>query len=78
MCLPVVSVAMSMLPGMKLESFWAWMPITNVSLAIREVLKGTLGAGSLAVVMLSTLLAAGMLIQVCVRLCRAERVLFRR
>lgn len=77
MFLLVIPVALSMLPGMKLASAWAWMPVTNISLAIKEVLKGTLTLSGLGIVLLSTLLASVLLIRVCVHLCQQEKVLFR-
>ena len=53
------------------------MPITNIALAVKEIVKGTLLWSDFAVVFLSTTLVAGLLLWFCTWWCKREAVLFR-
>jgi sodium transport system permease protein len=73
----LVPILIGMLPNMRLSSGWAWMPITNISLAVKESVKGTLTAADFAVVFISTSLVAGVLLALSINWCKRESVLFR-
>ncbi len=73
----IVPVALSMLPGVELEGAWAWVPLTNVALAIRELIKGTMDYMQLVAIFGSTAIIAGLLLAFCVYWFNKEKVLFR-
>lgn len=66
-----------MLPGVKLDWVWASVPITNVSLAIKEIFKGTIDLNMLTVIFVSTTIIAGLLLALCNWWFQREQVLFR-
>jgi len=66
-----------MLPGVKLDWIWASVPITNISLAIKEIFKGTIDMSMLGVIFLSTTIIAGLLLALCNWWFQREQVLFR-
>jgi sodium transport system permease protein len=66
-----------MLPGVKLDWVWASVPITNVSLAIKEIFKGTIDMSMLGVIFVSTTIIAGLLLALCNWWFQREQVLFR-
>jgi sodium transport system permease protein len=70
-------ILIALLPNMQLHSGWAWVPITNIALAVKEIVKGTLMPGDFAVVFVSTTLVAGSLLWFCTVWCKRESVLFR-
>jgi sodium transport system permease protein len=70
-------ILLSLLPNMQLSSGWAWMPITNISLAVKESIKGTLTFSDFCIVFASTTLVAGGLLALCTAWCKRESVLFR-
>ena len=72
-----VPVIVAMLPGIKLNWTWALVPITNVALAIKEIVKGTVDYNMLIVILLSTIVFAIMAIVFCARWFNRESVLFR-
>jgi sodium transport system permease protein len=73
----IVPILVAMLPGMKLQGALALVPITNISLAIKELVKGTLTAGSFALVLGSTVAVAAALLALCIQWCKREAILFR-
>jgi sodium transport system permease protein len=73
----IMPVMLAMLPGIKLEDGWAWMPLTNVSLAMKELLKGTMDYWQLLSIFASSVLIAGALFAFCVYWFKQEKVLFR-
>jgi sodium transport system permease protein len=77
MILIIMPILISLAPNMRLHSIWAWIPLTNVALAVKEILKGTLAPGDLAVVVLSSVGLAGILLKLCTAWCKRENVLFR-
>jgi sodium transport system permease protein len=77
MILVVIPIMLSILPGVKLAGFWAWVPITNVSLAMKELVKGTMDYYQLFAIFGSTLVIAGALLAFCVFWFNQEKVLFR-
>lgn len=75
--LVIVPVIMAMLPGVELKGGWAWVPLTNVALAIKELIKGTMDYGELFAIFGSTAIIATALISFCVYWFNKEKVLFR-
>lgn len=73
----VMPVMIVMLPGIKLDSFWAFIPISNVALAIKEILKGTIEYSMIFYIFLSTLVVALLALWFCVKWFNRESVLFR-
>jgi sodium transport system permease protein len=51
--------------------------MTNISLCIKELVKGTIDMGILTLVIASTVVLAGVLIAFCVNWFQREKVLFR-
>lgn len=72
-----VPLAMALLPGVELNWKTALIPMTNISLCIKELVKGTIDLGILTLVIASTVVLAGGLIAFCVRWFQREKVLFR-
>ncbi|PCI70359.1 MAG: ABC transporter [Gammaproteobacteria bacterium] len=72
--LPIV---LAILPGVKLDWFWASVPLTNVALAIKEIFKGTIDYNMLFVIFGSTTIVAGILLYLCSWWFQREEVLFR-
>jgi sodium transport system permease protein len=75
--LVVIPVMLSMLPGVELKGGWAWVPLTNVSLAMKELIKGTMDYYQLFAIFGSTVVIAGALFAFCVYWFNQEKVLFR-
>jgi len=75
--LVIVPVMFSMLPGVELKGGWAWVPLTNVSLAMKELVKGTMDYYQLFAIFGSTVIIAGALFAFCVYWFNQEKVLFR-
>ncbi len=73
----IVPIIIAMLPGIKLEGIYAWIPLTNVALAIKELIKGTMDYVALVPIFLSTTFIAGVLIAFCTYWFKQEKVLFR-
>ncbi|MET1219504.1 MAG: ABC transporter permease subunit, partial [Glaciecola sp.] len=73
----IVPIIIAMLPGIKLEGIYAWIPLTNVALAIKELIKGTMDYMALLPIFLSTTVIAGLLIAFCAYWFKQEKVLFR-
>ncbi|MBY0556331.1 MAG: ABC transporter permease, partial [Burkholderiaceae bacterium] len=67
--LPIMA---SMLPGMKLSDGWSLVPIINTSLAIKEVVKGTIVLADYGTVFASTALVSCLLLALCVHWCKRE------
>lgn len=77
MMLVFLPLILALLPGVKLDWMWAAVPITNVALAIKEIFKGTIDLGMLAVIFASTTIIAGALLALCNWWFQREQVLFR-
>lgn len=73
----IVPSMLPMLPGIELKGVWAWVPLTNVSLAIKELIKGTMDYYQLIAIFGSTVAIAGALIAFCIYWFNQEKVLFR-
>lgn len=77
MMFSIIPIVFSILPGVQLNSTWAWVPLTNVSLAIKEIVKGTVDYGMMGIIFLSTTILAGILLYFCNLWFNREAVLFR-
>ncbi len=73
----ILPTMVALLPGVELDWIWAMVPLTNVSLAMKELVKGTMDYRMLSVIMLSTTLTAGALLALCRWWFNREQVLFR-
>jgi sodium transport system permease protein len=73
----IIPVILALLPGVELKGGWAWVPLTNVALAMKELVKGTMDYFQLIAIFGSTVLIAGALIAFCVYWFKQEKVLFR-
>ncbi len=76
--LAIVPAFIAMLPIVKLDWYWAMVPITNISLAIKELIKGTMNYGMLAAILGSSFVIAGAFLFFCSRWFEREAVLFRK
>ena len=70
-------LVVALLPGIELNWSLALVPVLNVALGIKELVKGTIDYGLLAVIFGSTLVLAGAMIAFCVSWFQQEKVLFR-
>ena len=70
-------VMVAMLPGISLDSFWAFVPVSNVALAIKEILKGTIEASTVFYIFSSTAVFALLALWFCTHWFKKEAVLFR-
>ncbi|HWW72323.1 MAG TPA: ABC transporter permease [Duganella sp.] len=77
MMVTILPTLVALLPGVELNWKWAMVPLTNVSLAMKELVKGTMDYSMLSVIMLSTTVTAGALLAVCRWWFNREEVLFR-
>lgn len=72
-----VPLVAAMMPGIELNAKTALIPIMNVALAIKELIKGTADYWMLALIFGSTIALAGIAIGFCVHWFQQEKVLFR-
>jgi len=77
MMLAFVPIILAMLPGVSLDSGWAWVPLTNVALAIKELIKGTMDYSALFAIFISTAVIGLWALLFCVKWFNKEKVLFR-
>jgi sodium transport system permease protein len=70
-------LVISILPGIELNWKLALVPVLNVALGIKELVKGTIDYSLLALILLSTVALAGAMIAFCVSWFQREKVLFR-
>ncbi|MES2932577.1 MAG: ABC transporter permease [Pseudomonadota bacterium] len=75
--LVLLPIILALLPGIELNSFWAMVPLTNVSLAMKELIKGTMDYRMFLAILLSTSVIAGGLLSWCQWWFNREDVLFR-
>ena len=75
--LVIVPAFIAMLPIVKLDWYWAMVPITNISLAIKELIKGTMNYEMLIAILGSSVVIAGAFLFFCTRWFEREAVLFR-
>jgi sodium transport system permease protein len=72
-----VPVMVAMLPGVKLNWSWSLVPISNVALAIKEILKGTIDYAMMFSILASSIFFAVLAVMFCVYWFGRESVLFR-
>jgi sodium transport system permease protein len=77
MIMTMLPVMLAAMPSVKLTWLWAMVPLTNVSLAIMEIIKGTMDYRMFIVILVSTALLAGALLAWCCKFFNREEVLFR-
>ena len=77
MIVTILPTLAALLPGVEMNWKWAMVPLTNVSLAMKELVKGTMDYSMLSVIMLSTTVTAGALLMLCRWWFNREEVLFR-
>lgn len=73
----ILPTLVALLPGVELTWMWAMVPLTNVSLAMKELVKGTMDYRMFGVILLSTTFTAGALLALCRWWFTREQVLFR-
>ncbi|WP_088329127.1 ABC transporter permease [Lacimicrobium sp. SS2-24] len=73
----IMPIILATLPGVDLDGGWAWVPITNVALAIKELIKGTMDYYALIAIFASTVAIAGAFIAFSIFWFNREKVLFR-
>ncbi|MTV38220.1 ABC transporter permease [Duganella radicis] len=73
----ILPTLVALLPGVELNWKWAMVPLTNVSLAMKELVKGTMDYRMFSVILLSTTVTAGLLLTLCRWWFNREQVLFR-
>jgi len=75
--LVIIPAMLAMLPGVELSWGWAMVPVTNVALAIKELVKGTIDYALLGGIFGSTALIAAVMVFSCIKWFTREDVLFR-
>ncbi|AOE49364.1 ABC transporter permease [Kangiella sediminilitoris] len=70
-------VIVAFVPGMELNVKTAMIPITNVALAMKDLIKGTVDYGMIGVLLASTLVIAGAMLYFTTQFFKKEKVLFR-
>ena len=70
-------VIVAFVPGMELNVKTAMIPITNVALAMKDLVKGTVDYGMITVLLASTVVIAGALLYFTTQFFKKEKVLFR-
>ncbi|CAM4294118.1 ABC transporter permease subunit [Pseudoalteromonas ostreae] len=73
----IFPIIVALLPNVELTAKTAFIPVTNVALAIKEIIKGTIDYTLLGVIFLATVIVAGALLAFCVKWFNKEEVLFR-
>ena len=73
----ILPTMLALLPGIELNWTWAMVPLTNISLAVKELAKGTIDYTMLLVIYGSTTILAGALLVFCTKWFQREDVLFR-
>lgn len=73
----IFPIIIALLPNVELTAKTAFIPVTNVALAIKEIIKGTIDYTLLGLIFLATVLVAGALLAFCVKWFNKEEVLFR-
>ncbi len=74
----ILPAAIPMLPGVEMSWGWSLVPITNIALAVKELVKGTMDYAMLVAIFGSTAMLAGILLGFCTWWFCRESVLFRR
>ncbi|MCU4674598.1 ABC transporter permease subunit [Catenovulum sp. 2E275] len=72
-----VPLIVAMLPGISLNWNWAFVPVSNVALAVKEILKGHGELGMLSLIWLVQFIMAAIMLLFCIFCFKRESVLFR-
>ena len=75
--LVIAPAFIAMLPFVKLDWRWAMVPITNISLATKELIKGTMDYYMLIAILGSSIVIASVFLLFCTKWFKRESVLFR-
>jgi sodium transport system permease protein len=75
--LVILPAVFAMLPGVELDWTWAMVPVTNVALAIKELVKGTIDYTMLVAILGSSTAVAAALLWATTKWFERESVLFR-
>ncbi len=75
--LVIIPALVGLLPWVELDWIRAMVPITNISLAIKELVKGTMNYHMLVAILGSSFIIAGALLFFCTKWFEREEVLFR-
>ncbi|MBB1378516.1 ABC transporter permease [Pseudoalteromonas sp. SR43-2] len=70
-------IIISIMPNMELTAKTAFIPVTNVALAIKDIIKGTVDYTFVGLIFLATAIIAAGLLAFCVKWFNREDVLFR-
>ncbi len=77
MLLGFLPVMVTLIPGVSLTWQTAMIPVTNVALAMKDLIKGTVDYNLIAILLVSTLVVAGALLYFVTQFFKKEKVLFR-
>ncbi|MFY8275056.1 ABC transporter permease [Pseudoalteromonas sp. SSDWG2] len=72
-----IPIIVAIMPNMELNARTALIPITNICLAIKEIIKGTVDLGLVGLIFVATAVLAGALLAFCTYWFNREDVLFR-
>ncbi|MDL2356488.1 MAG: ABC transporter permease [Pseudomonadota bacterium] len=75
--LTIMPLVLAMVPGVELNWVWASVPLTNIALAMKEIVKGTMDYQKFLMILLSSSVIAALLLAWCRRWFSREQVLFR-
>jgi sodium transport system permease protein len=75
--LVIIPAIIAVLPVVKLDWFWAMVPLTNISLAIKELIKGTMNYEMFIAILGSSFIIAAGLLFFSTKWFERESVLFR-
>lgn len=73
----IFPIIVALLPNVELTAKTAFIPVTNVALTIKEIIKGTVDYTLVGLIFLATVIVAGALLAFCVKWFNKEEVLFR-
>jgi sodium transport system permease protein len=75
--LTIMPLVLAMVPGVELNWLWASVPLTNIALAMKEIVKGTMDYQKFLMILFSSSVIAGLLLAWCRSWFNREAVLFR-
>lgn len=75
--LMIVPAVLALLPGVELNWKWAMVPLTNIALAIKELVKGTMDYSMLVAIFGSSFVIALVFLLFCAKWFERESVIFR-
>jgi sodium transport system permease protein len=75
--LTLMPLMLAMVPGVELNWLWASVPLTNIALAMKEIVKGTMDYQKFLMILFSSSVIAALLLAWCRSWFNREAVLFR-